>query len=485
MDNTTGIILATEDMNGDTMEQVERISTLLGPKFRMPRSGVIRPGIMIPKSTTSESEKTTYQTMVSNGKSWDEIEKVIGEEKLIPKNVDYFTIHPEDCQNPNNAKRIHELYADPDGKLRRFPVVFPVSEWWNIIPHSLRCFGAVQGIKYASEQRFIKDANGKVVDVKNVCTFPKKEDLPKKKSFGGRKWGERECNPEKCDEYQTKSCKFGGMIQFYIPGITGIGVWIIPTTSWYSLTQIRNTMSIITKQTGGRLPSFFGGKPIFRISKKKDAIYRTDSKTGEPVKTNQFLINLDVDIDMCALLAHYENSDAVLASGGSAASILNSGGKQPHAENAGEVIIPVTAEASVDMLADKGQLETPVEAEAKDTGKETANNANVAPEGEQTAQSPSDSSEPHSGLSGKADFSDIPHIRFAAYLRAISANKGFEGKPIRGAVEIFSLKMVGKTLSDVRDDKDAKIIMDTIGAFLKANNYSGILAYAEEGKKAA
>lgn len=321
MDNTNGFIREIE--RADSVVLAE-ITTLLGPKFKFPKAGVIRSGIMVLKSTCSADDIKLYDSLVAEGRSWDEIEAKLGldrdrKTKLIPKNVDYFSVFPGDCVNKENAKKLHSLYGGKDGKLRSFPVVFPVNEWWNILPHSLRCYGN-NGLKYKSDFRLVKDRNEEVVDASRVCTFPV-DAVPGKKVFGGRAWDERPCDPEICSEYQSGDCAFGGAIQFYIPGIPGVGLWMLPTTSWYSLVDIKSSLELVSRITGNRITGTFGGKPIFRIRKVREEISRIDMKTGKAIRTSQWLIKLEADVDMTELAAACEPGK-VISAGLAAANML-------------------------------------------------------------------------------------------------------------------------------------------------------------------
>lgn len=293
------------------------IATFLGPKFNLPKAGIIRPGVMRLKGGASPRDKALYEQMVSEGASWDAIDKELGVDasgrsKLIPANVDYFTVRPGDCQNPKNAEEIYKLYADADGKLRSFPVWFPVNEWWNIIPHSLRCFGQ-SGIRFRSAFR----EGGR-----RVCEYPL-ETEPGKRVFGGRSWGERPCDPDTCHEYQTGECKFGGALQFNIPGIKGIGVWILPTTSWYSLVRIKSALEAVAGMTGGRLARIFiNGQTPFVLRKVFDKVSRIDPKTGKSIRQVQWLIDLAVEIDMLEFVEFSEDK-AVEERDKTALSVLN------------------------------------------------------------------------------------------------------------------------------------------------------------------
>ncbi len=365
MDNTNGFIREIERADSTVLAE---LTTLLGPKFKFPKAGVIRSGIMVPKSTCCAEDIKLYDSLVAEGRSWDEIEAKLGldrdkKTKLIPKNVDYFSVFPGDCVNRGNAKKLHSLYGDKDGKLRSFPVVFPVNEWWNILPHSLRCYGN-NGLKFKSDFRLVKDSNGEVVDASRVCTFPV-DAVPGKKVFGGRAWDERPCEPQTCAEYQSGDCAFGGAIQFYIPGIPGVGLWMLPTTSWYSLVDIKSSLELVSRITGNRITGTFGGKPIFRIRKVREEISRIDTKTGKAMRTSQWLIKLEADVDMTELAAACEPG-RVISAGLAAANMLGPSvaHSQAHTENKGAAEqVSSTANQAGTLPGSNGNGAEPVSAE--------------------------------------------------------------------------------------------------------------------------
>ncbi len=304
--NTSGVVRELEFGNE------EMIQTILGPAYKLPKAGVIRPGIKVLKKGCSDSDSSVYNRMTDEGSSWDEIDKRIGKDrkgksKLIPKNADYFTVRPSDCKNPDDVRLLYDLYADSDGKIRTIPVWFASNEWYNIIPHNLRCFGARSGLRFYSCFREIKTPTGKVIGSERICKFPLSLE-ERKRSYGKRKWGERPCDPENCPEYQQGECNFGGVINCYIPGIKGIGVWCIPTTSWHSMVNIKSTLETVSGITGGKISGLVNNRAFFQLRKVREMIHKTNAETGTVQKVEQFLIHLDVDIDMTELAAYYEKS---------------------------------------------------------------------------------------------------------------------------------------------------------------------------------
>lgn len=316
--NTTSIFTPEDD---------EFLTPLLGPSTNcQEHSGVIRPGIMVLKKGTTENDKEIYDKLLTAGKTFDEIDKALGlgsdeKSKLKPLNVDYFTVRSNDCINPAHAKKLME-YADKDDKLRSFPVWFPINEWWELIPHSLKCYGSA-GLKHRSNFIPVRE-NGKIVDMKMVCETPQECD-PGKRIFGGRSWIQKDCDPVACDLYQSQDCKLRGTIQCMIPGLPGIGTWAIPTTSFYSLNRIKNTLRRVHKATGGRIANIImKGDTIFFLRKVMAKISTIDTRTGQPKLREQYLVSLEVTVDLFELAKMYETRN-VLARGSAAAAMLGTG----------------------------------------------------------------------------------------------------------------------------------------------------------------
>jgi hypothetical protein len=336
--------------NGD-YDNEEFFTPLLGDDDNIKTLGVIRPGIMVLKKESTQADVERYDRLLAQGTSWTDMAKDLGD-KLIPQNVDYFTVNGHDCVNPANADLIKKLYADPDGRLRSIPVYFPMNEWWNIIPHRLCCYGLTKGLKHRSGFEYERDDRGRIADYSMVCETP--EDLEAgKKLFGGRAWTRRPCDPESCPEYQREECRFSGRIYFMIPGIKGMGSWVIPTKSWYSMKRLKKTLRDMYQLTNGRIAYLLHkGETIFTLRKVKATIPCIDWEKGETKMRQQYLIDLDVVVDplevareysiekvlqrgaraMTMLGAGVENADGVSAAGASAAEFDPTSDEQDHSE---------------------------------------------------------------------------------------------------------------------------------------------------------
>ncbi len=310
------------------------------PGFQsMPVLGNLRSGIkrlVRPSKNATEEERAAYEQdmkvytgMVEKGASWDDIEKAIGKNvrggsKLTPENQDYFTVREIDCRtNPENAKILHDLYADKDGKIRTIPVVFLSADWFENIPHGLECWSARER-KFWSEYKRTRDAETGENGYCRICMEP--VPLEKgKRLFGGRQSQERgPCRPEECKEYKNGTCKFKGYVQAVIPGTRGLGVWQIHSTSILSFLQMKSKLQLVGKATG-RIQGLIDHatkKPIMYIRKVGDEeIHRFDVQQGEMKTAEQDLIYLEADIDFFSLMLAYE-PQKVLERGNQAQALL-------------------------------------------------------------------------------------------------------------------------------------------------------------------
>ena len=172
------------------------LPTLLGQgPVRIPTGGKIRAGIKVltKKAAEHPKAKAIYERGVSANHSFETIERAISEAvpelktPLIPHNVPWFTVRPDDFPNPEIAKEILAAYGEDRGdgakRLYRFPVVFPADMWQAVMPHELIAWGA-------NEKKFWSEyaPDGRVRYCK--CYAPVPMDHTGKRAiriFGGRK----------------------------------------------------------------------------------------------------------------------------------------------------------------------------------------------------------------------------------------------------------------------------------------------------------
>ncbi len=308
--------------NGD-YDNEEFFRPLLGDDDNVKTLGVIRPGIMVLKKNCEQADVEKYDRLLAQGMIWVDMAREFGD-KLIPQIVDYFTANRHDCMNPANADLIKQLYADPDGRIRSIPVYFPMNEWWNIIPHRLCCYGLTKGLKHRSGFEYERDDRGRITDYRMVCETP--EDLEAgKKLFGGRPWMKKPCDPESCLEYQKEECRFSGRIYFMIPGIKGMGSFVIPTKSFYSMEWLKKTLRDTYQLTNGRIAYLLHkGETIFVLRKVRATIPCIDWEKGETKMRQQYLIDLDVVVDPLEVAREY-SVEKVLRKGARAMAMLGAG----------------------------------------------------------------------------------------------------------------------------------------------------------------
>src|SRR5438876_3104512 len=318
------------------------LPTLLGQgTVRIPAGGKIRAGIKVltKKAAEHPKAKEIYERGVAASHSFQDIERAISEAvpelkmPLIPKNVPWFTVRPDDFPNPEIAKEILVAYGEDRGdgakRLYRFPVVFPADMWEAVLPHELIAWGANEK-KYWSEYA----PDGRVRDSK--CYAPVPSDPAGKRAiriFGGRKTTLRQQNgglrdPELCSEYQTRQCNLSGRFIFFIPGIKSIGAFELHTNSFYAMNAAIQRFETIAFMRGGRISGFLDAKRTsFFITKKLMEVPHIDEE-GRAVRVAHWIIELEAPIDVTALLRVSDEDENAMVNAAQAVRVLegSSGG---------------------------------------------------------------------------------------------------------------------------------------------------------------
>lgn len=314
----------------------QAVATVLGNRaFGLSVGGVIRAGIkdLTRAAAQNKEARAVYEKGVAAGKDFDTIEteiKAIAPDiktPLVPKNVPYFTVRGGDFPMPELAQMILNKYGEDRGdgvkRLYRFPVIFPVDSWQDVMPHSLKCYGSSQ-LKYWAEY----SPNG---ETRFCMTYAAVDKDPTTKKairlFGGRKTQPRSenaglCDPEKCKEYQARQCNLTGRLIFFIPGVPSINAVALPTNSFYSMNNIRNKLEMVGFMRGGRISGYLHGNQTFWITKKLHEVARIDDE-GKPTRVQQWLIELEANIDVSGLLLADLQDDTRLAQADQAVEILN------------------------------------------------------------------------------------------------------------------------------------------------------------------
>ncbi|WP_136418258.1 hypothetical protein [Herbaspirillum sp. ST 5-3] len=316
-------------------ESLPSVATILGQRqVRIPTGGKIRAGIkVLTKSAAAHpTAKQIYERGVAGNQSFEEIECAIIQvlpnikTPLVPKNVAWFTVRPNDFPNPETAGQILDAFGEDRGdgikRLYRFPVIFPADMWQVVMPHELVTWGA-------NEKKFWSEysPDGRVRYCK--CYAPVPMDHSGKRAirvFGGRKTIVRDqndgiCNPECCHEFQTRQCNLSGRFIFFIPGIKSIDAFELHTNSFYAMSRAIEQFETLAFLRGGRISGFLDDKRTpFYLTKKLRDVPHID-ETGRAVRAAHWIIELEAPIDVTALL-RANDDDSVLANADEAAHVL-------------------------------------------------------------------------------------------------------------------------------------------------------------------
>lgn len=300
--------------------------TLLGQReSRIPTAGKIRAGIkVLTKMAASNPQvKALYDDGVVSNATFEEIERKIieafpGIEKpLVPKNVAWFTVRPNDFPNPALADQILGLYGEDRGdgvrRLYRFPVMFPADRWQAVMPHELACWSR-------SEKRYWSQYGPDGHTRYCKMHAPARIDAQTRRvlrTFGGRTHQLRpendgRCDPELCPEFQNRLCNLSGRFIFYIPGIKSLDAFELQTNSFYALSRAIERFETIAFLRGGRLAGFLDRHhtPFF-LTKKLREVSHIDLKTGQPVRSAHWIIELEAPVDVSALLIEHDRGDTI------------------------------------------------------------------------------------------------------------------------------------------------------------------------------
>jgi hypothetical protein len=402
--------------------------TLLGQgPVRIPAGGKIRAGIKVltKKAAEHPKAKEIYERGVAANHSFEAIERAISEAvpelktPLIPKNVPWFTVRPDDFPNPEIAREILAEFGEDRGdgtkRLYRFPVVFPADMWQAVMPHELVAWGA-------NEKKFWSEyaPDGRVRYCK--CYAPVPMDSSGKRAiriFGGRKTTLRQengglCDPELCREYQNRQCNLSGRFIFFIPGIKSIAAFELHTNSFYAMNAAIQKFETIAFMRGGRISGFLDGKRTsFFITKKLKEVPHID-EAGRAVRVAHWIIELEAPIDVTALLRANEEDETAIVNGNQAARMLE--GTWPAGEAVGDEPLIGAVASEAPAPGDEAEVELPGTGIQGNELQSAAPRAQTVPAGEAGRAKSEGGNGPsvEQVINAAADFG-IPGERYAAY----------------------------------------------------------------------
>ena len=261
----------------------EEIKMLLGGRDKIRHTGIIRAGKRRPLDSCTAQEKALFSQLEAEGLSYDEVDRKLGgkpktrESKLTTVNTDHFVIREMDFKRPADAEFILKNYADADGKVRRVPVFFTVSDIDKAIPHGYTAFDGSSNLRCKS---FYDGDDLKFRYLEKSITAPKAGD-----------WKILDSDDE--DE-ATRACgykvTFSGMYRVNVVGLRGIGEVIIPNKSWNGMGDAVAVLNKIKKRLG-RFDGLLNGQSFFELCKVQDLV----KHKGKKVK--QWIITLELSVD--------------------------------------------------------------------------------------------------------------------------------------------------------------------------------------------
>lgn len=300
--------------------------TVLGERpARIPTGGTIRAGIkVLTKAAASNPQaKAIYEQGLASNCSFEEIGQKIAEAfpdiktPLVPKNVAWFTVRPNDFPNPALAAQILAAFGEDRGdgviRLYRFPVIFPADTWQLVMPHELAAW-ARNDKRYWSE--YASDGHTRYCKMYAPVRFDERSQRVVR-TFGGRPVQLRPenngvCDPENCPEFQNRQCNLTGKFIFYIPGIASIDAFVLHTNSFYAMSRAIERFETISFMRGGRLAGFLDQhRTPFYFSKKLRDVAHIDPKTGQSVRSAHWIIELEAPIDVSSLLIQHDDESAL------------------------------------------------------------------------------------------------------------------------------------------------------------------------------
>ncbi|CAG2159765.1 recombination directionality factor [Cupriavidus numazuensis] len=328
--------------------------------MRPPIIGKIRPGIKVLTRKARENAEAVriHDTLLAQGHSFEKIQVEIERKTnlrnaLVPKNVPWFTCRASDFTNPAIANEILQRYGEDRGdgnglKLWRFPVKFAFDDWLQNMPHQLVAWTT-------TGRQFFSDYGS---DGKRYCKayapVPKNERANRaRRMWGGRTIILRQdddipdglCDPQVCPQYQLGACNLSASFYFAVPFAPGLGLVELPTTSIYVLQKAHAAMQTVLMARG----KLVGVE--FWISKQEIEISRIEAESGKPVRQMQWLITLDADIDIGALLDGTDRRPPALELATHAVSALEAGAE------VGEPVVEASSETHAAASASPGAVE--------------------------------------------------------------------------------------------------------------------------------
>lgn len=137
-----------------------------------------------------------------------------------PKATDYFVV-------PDEVKAV---YGEKPTELQ---IMFPIDDPELFAQQWLRAYSMTQGLICIGNG---VEAHRKMDVATGAIANHETKDW---------EWREMSCDPQECQEYQTKRCRRVMNLQFLLPEVPGLGVYQIDTSSFYSIVNINSMIKML------------------------------------------------------------------------------------------------------------------------------------------------------------------------------------------------------------------------------------------------
>ncbi|WP_321935581.1 hypothetical protein [Paraburkholderia sp. J8-2] len=296
---------------------MNKAMTILGnrttEKYGGPRaSGKIRCGTKVLTAPAQSNEQAVkiYETGRATRRRASLIEKEITEKTRLrnpmrPVNTREFHLAADDFTMAVLPEAILAQYGeDVAGRrvLHRFPVFFHSNELFEFFPHRFE--------SHAGDDKFHSSFNAAGVRVCERLAAPDPETIKAQREAGVKRLPPRDwqvrglCEPSVCKEFQAGHCTFRGHLKFYVPGVVGLGLVEMETSSEYAAENIWSTLDQI-RNALGFVPNFNPkdpGRPVFWITKVQEQRTYFDAN-GNRKQGLQWVPTIVPEIDIAAMLS--------------------------------------------------------------------------------------------------------------------------------------------------------------------------------------
>lgn len=224
---------------------------------------------------------------------------------LTPVNSPRFFLRRKDFgSDPAVFDRILERYGeDQNGRriLTRFPVMFAVDDPYTVVQTGFEEWKASAQVRWSET-----NPETNVSMCRERVQLDRQEGPRRRRYWGGRPIIDHgPCDPNQCPHFDAGNCNYVGRIFFYVPDIGAAGMFELQTKSWYSVDHWRRTLKQVLSYRG-YLSGVQNGEPLFWLRKVERDVAHIDPDTNKSMRRRQFIIELDVHVDMGAFFIEQE-----------------------------------------------------------------------------------------------------------------------------------------------------------------------------------